>query len=62
MTLSSTNFRAMDNPLVLAAIAAAIFIIGFFVFMKISQAIMKIGFLIVAAVVLFVMFKDKLPL
>ena len=52
----------MDNPLVLAAIAAAIFIIGFFVFMKISQAIMKIGFLIVAAVVLFVMFKDKLPL
>ncbi|MEJ6635270.1 MAG: hypothetical protein QNL77_06105 [Akkermansiaceae bacterium] len=52
----------MDNPLVLTAIAAAILIVGFFVFMKVTQAIMKIGFLIVAAVVLFVLFKDKLPL
>lgn len=48
----------MDNPLVLTAIL----IVGFFVFMKVTQAIMKIGFLIVAAVVLFVLFKDKLPL
>lgn len=58
----SVSLPVMDNPLVLAAIAAAILLVGLFVYMKVSRAIMKIGFLIVAAVVLFFVFKDKLPL